>query len=101
VEKDGLNTGCCIAEKITMTGIILAHLASVWTGKLTYLRAWKKVLYIVTRNNTMAEEPKGQRPVQPHTGRLWSVCLIWRQRHICVEEPQGPRISYLPAQDYK
>ena len=27
---------------LTITGIILAHFARVWTGKLTYLRAWNK-----------------------------------------------------------
>lgn len=27
--------------QLTITGIILAHFARVWTGKLTYLRAWK------------------------------------------------------------
>ena len=27
--------------QLTMTGIILAHFARVWTGKLTYLRAWR------------------------------------------------------------
>jgi hypothetical protein len=34
---------------ITITGIIFAHLASVWTGKLTYLRAWKKLFYIFSK----------------------------------------------------
>jgi hypothetical protein len=37
--KDSLITVYSIEAEITMTGIILAHLASVWTGKLTYLRA--------------------------------------------------------------
>lgn len=113
--------------QLTITGIILAHFASVWTGKLTYFKAWTSVLvnwsfiYNIFHLNFHLKDSKQiilknrhsileslWRPNYavisnglPHTDKLLSVCLTLIQGSTYKLEQQDRWLSDSPKKGNK